>query len=93
MQNSTPKDARTTSKDVTDAKIGDEIVKCFLNPNLLAESDLTTPGKLLKVGEGDKLKIFTFFFFFFWILKYGKGPNYVKEDQKKKKKKNEIDLW
>ena len=39
------------------------------------------------VGEGDKLKIFTFYFFF-WILQYREGPNHVRED-----KKIEIDLW
>ena len=86
MQNSTSKDAGTSSKDVTDAKLGVEVVKCFLNHNLLAESDLTTPGKLLKVGEGDKLKMFTFYFFL--DLKYGEGPNHVREDQK-----IEIYLW
>ena len=38
-------------------------------------------------GEGDKLKIFTFYIIF-WILKYGEGPNHVRED-----KHIEIDLW
>ena len=37
----------------------------------------------VQLGEGDKLKIYTFFIFF-WILKYGEGPNHVREDKKLK---------
>ena len=47
MQNSKSEDrsaADTISKDVADAKISDQVVKYFLNSNLLTESDLATPG-------------------------------------------------